>query len=225
MRYFSHLYPDTLMLSMKKIKSKTINVWLSDVAATSPVPGGGSAVCLAAATAAGLVQMAASYTTGEKWADRAETMNSAISETAMLRQRALTFMDQDVITFQHVIASYALDSKNQEQKAKRSESIRQSLIDAAKPLQQIALLSHRLSKLCSDLALMADPVVLSDVAVAASYTRCALEGCIVNLEQSLRLISDPVERKSIALIISSATSDIQVAHAVHNIVRERLEAP
>jgi formiminotetrahydrofolate cyclodeaminase len=201
-----------------------MDAWLAELAGRSPAPGGGAAAALFAATAAGLIGMVTAYTTGPRWADREARMQQLNDEAARLRADALTGADDDAAAFSAVGAAYGLPKETEEQKAIRRAGIQQALIGAAGPPAQAGLLAARLIDMAQELVDSSNPNVLSDVAVAASAARAALESAIVNIEINLRLIQDEAETSRLGSTVSDLETAMGAASRIVGAVRERLQS-
>jgi methenyltetrahydrofolate cyclohydrolase len=204
------------------IGDQTVDGWLAELARRSPAPGGGAAAALCAATAAGLIGMVTAYTTGPRWADRQERMQQLNDEAARLRADAVVVADDDAAAFSAVGAAYQLAAETNEQKAVRRASIQQALIGAAGPPAQAGRLAARLVQMAQELADSSNPNVVSDVAVAASAARAALESAIVNIEINLRELHDVHETARLGSIVSDLETAISAAGSVVGAVREKL---
>jgi len=202
----------------------SVNDWLESLAAKQPTPGGGAAAGLGLATAAALVSMVSVYTTGEKWADRTERME-AINEQAMkLRGQALELMDEDAQAFAAVGAAYRMPVDNDADKDTRNLAIQTALAGAAEPPRQIVTLSADVIDLCQELVTTANPNVISDVAVAASFSKAAVEAAIVNVEINEKLLSDESEKVKLQESVKTAETLLTAADAVVKEVRQRMQA-
>ncbi len=199
-----------------------ISAWLTALASRTPTPGGGAAAALCAATSASLIAMVAEYTTGEKWADRAERMRSVIAEATVLRERAIALADADAQAFQAVGAAYKLPRETGQQQSDRRAAIQAALIGAAEPPVLTGQLCGRLVVLAGELAETGNPNVLSDVAVASSVARSALESAIVNIEINLAQIRDDDESKRLTGVIEHLAGAIRAADRVTAVVRKKV---
>jgi methenyltetrahydrofolate cyclohydrolase len=166
--------------------------------------------------------MVTAYTTGPKWADREARMRQLNDEAARLRADALAVADDDAAAFSAVGAAYQLPRETEEQKAIRRARIQQALIGAAGPPTQAGLLAARLTDMARELVDSSNPNVLSDVAVASSAARAALESAIVNIEINLRQIQDKAEASRLDAIVSDLETAIVAASSIVGAVRERL---
>jgi formiminotetrahydrofolate cyclodeaminase len=149
-------------------------------------------------------------------------MQQLNDEAARLRADALTGADDDAAAFSAVGAAYQLPKETEEQMAVRRAGIQQALIGAAGPPAQAGLLAARLIEMAQDLVDSSNPNVLSDVAVAASAARAALESAIVNIEINLRLIQDKAETSRLDSIVSDLETAMGAASGIVGAVREKL---
>jgi len=206
------------------MENTTLKQWLEELASQQPTPGGGGAAALAAAVAAGLIGMVSIYTTGEKWPDRRDRMQAISNEAAILRAEALGLMQADADAFAKVGAAYALTKDTKDDIAYRLEMIQYALQEAAKPPTVVVNLGTKLLALAESIVPEGNPNVISDVAVAASQIRAALEGAIVNIEINAKLITNEQAKEKLALVISTAEEAIEGTNAVVAAVRGRITA-
>jgi len=81
-----------------------------------------------------------------------------------------------------------------------------------------------LLKLAEELAPVANPNVISDVAVAASHIRAALEGAIINIEINQQLIKNVAVKQQLQQIIQQGTEASRQTDPITKVVRERIKA-
>lgn len=84
--------------------------WLEALASRRPTPGGGGAAAIAAAIGVAAGQMAARYTTGGKWADRAIEAEALIARLDAAGRELLAAADEDAAAFAELQASWRDDS-------------------------------------------------------------------------------------------------------------------
>jgi methenyltetrahydrofolate cyclohydrolase len=172
------------------MKDETISDWLAGLSARQATPGGGAVAALSVAASAGLIGMVTNYTTGPKWSDREEHMKHLNAEAAVVREQALGLMDEDAKAFAAVGAAYTLPKATEAEQKARAEVMQVALQVAAQPPHQIGLLAARVLDMAEELVGAGNPAVVSDVAVAASMARAALEGAIINIEINAANIKD-----------------------------------
>ena len=113
------------------MRDETLSAFLGQLAARAPAPGGGATAALHAAQSAALVAMVARYSNGARY--DAELMARILTETDMLRDKAVTLAEEDAAAFGAVSAAYRLPKETTEQQEARSAAIAEALIGAARP--------------------------------------------------------------------------------------------
>ncbi|GAA3698986.1 hypothetical protein GCM10022224_076170 [Nonomuraea antimicrobica] len=200
------------------MRDLTIINFLTELAGRVPAPGGGATAALHAAQSAALLGMVARYTTGEKYADQAETVVAVIAETDNLRARALKLIEEDATAFTAVSDAYRLP-KGEE----RSAAIARALVGAAEPPARVIEAAARLVELCELLLPIGNRNVVTDVAAAAEAARAALTTARVNVEINLGGIKDERVREKLNTRISGVNAAVARADWVTAEVREEIK--
>ena len=206
------------------ISDEKLGDFLDRLADRVPVPGGGATAALHAAQGAALLGMVARYTTGEKYAEHAETIGRIITEVDELRGIALRLADADADAFTAVTEAYRLPKSTAEEKAARSAIIVQALVGAAWPPAQVISIAGMVADLAQALVEIGNRNVISDVAAAAESARAAAATARVNVEINLAGITD--EQASLEMIAETGKADgiIALAEQVTAAVREQIRA-
>ncbi|MFI7637213.1 cyclodeaminase/cyclohydrolase family protein [Nonomuraea sp. NPDC049400] len=192
--------------------------FLAELAARVPAPGGGATAALHAAQAAALLGMVARYTTGERYADHAETVVAVIAETDTLRARALRLAEEDAAAFTAVTDAYRLP-KGEE----RSTAIARALAGAAEPPARVVEAATRVIELCEELLPICNRNVVTDVAAAAEAARAALTTARVNVEVNLAGLKDQPLREKLNHRVSGVDAAVAKADWVTAEVREEIK--
>ncbi|MFI6923298.1 cyclodeaminase/cyclohydrolase family protein [Nonomuraea spiralis] len=191
--------------------------FLAELADKVPAPGGGATAALHAAQSAALLGMVARYTTGERYAEHAETVVGVIGETDALRARALRLAEEDAAAFTAVSDAYRLP-KGEE----RSASIARALAGAAEPPARVVETATRLVELCELLLPIGNRNVVTDVAAAADAARAALTTARLNVEINLRGIKDERVREALDSRLADVEAAVARADRVTAEVREEI---
>ncbi|MCK2216817.1 cyclodeaminase/cyclohydrolase family protein [Actinomadura sp. ATCC 31491] len=199
------------------MRDSTINDFLAELAGRVPAPGGGATAALHAAQAAALLGMVARYTTGERYAGHAVTVEAVIAETDELRARGLKLAEEDAAAFTAVTDAYRLP-KGEE----RSATIARALAGAAEPPARVAEAATRAVELCELLLPIANRNVVSDVAAAAEAARAALTTARVNVEVNLPGIEDERLRAKLRSRVAGVDAAVARADRVTAEVREEI---
>ncbi len=200
----------------------SVKEWLERLSAKVPVPGGGAVAALAAAISAAQLGMVSAYTTGPKWQDREAEMQSFNDELSSLREQAILLMSKDAEAFTNVRTAYNLPRTTDKEKAERHEVIQRSLAVAAEPPRQTTELALRLTDIAEKLVTICNPNVISDVAVAVSMTRAALESAIVNIEINKQQLEDAGTTRKLQSAIQESEAAMQKADEIVSAVRKRI---
>lgn len=207
------------------MRKTTVEDWLTDLASELPAPGGGAAAGVSAAMAAALVSMVCNLTIGKpKFAEHEAVMREVLAEAERLRLEALQLAEDDAEAFSGVIAAYKLPKSSDEEKAARTAAIQAGLVDAAAVPLAVAKVSAEVIRLSGRILEGSNPNVLSDVAVAASAAKSALESAALNVDINVVAIKDPAERERLASTLNEALQSKVQAEAIMQIVAKRIRA-
>jgi formiminotetrahydrofolate cyclodeaminase len=206
------------------VPEESLDQWLAALASRTPAPGGGAAAALAAATAAALVSMVASYTTGERWADRSEGMKAVNGQAATLRLKALDLVEADARAFGRVSEAYAMPKITAAEQELRERAIQEALTGAVEPPRAVGDVALAVLALAEGLVEDGNPNVISDIAVASSLARAAIESAAVNIEINRALISDPVRQSDLEAAIDQLEGGLSWADSTTTRVRDKLKA-
>jgi formiminotetrahydrofolate cyclodeaminase len=116
---------------------------LEELAAPSEVPGAGSALAAALATAAAVVQMAARLSPGS-WADAA----GVAAQAASLRDRAVQLVDEDAEAYRSALEARAAADETAKPE-QRDWTLGQVTAAAAEPPLALVRLAADLTELCA----------------------------------------------------------------------------
>lgn len=174
---------------------------LEELAAPRAVPGSGSALAVALAAAAAVVQMAARLST-DTWPDAAGIAAQAES----LRERAVALVDEDAEAYRRAVE--AQNAPTADPSAERRDfALGRAVSAAAEPPLTLASVATDLAQLCAAASGKVESRVHADVAAAAALAagvaRGACELVAVNLTA---LPGDPrvVEAESLAVASEAA---------------------
>jgi formiminotetrahydrofolate cyclodeaminase len=203
------------------VEHQEIGAWLDDLASSAPAPGGGAAAAMQVAVAAGLVEMVTNLTIGNpRYAEHEQTMIEARREAGEQRRLAIQLADDDARAFTAVTDAYKLPKSTDEEKAARTAAIQQSLLGAADVPVRTAVAASAVLDLAERILPGANVNVLSDVAVAASSARAALDAAIVNVEINRAAIKDEAVRERLGDAVAAAERDLDRADALVATVRK-----
>ncbi len=204
------------------MRDDKIGDFLDQLAARVPAPGGGAAAALSAAQAAALLSMVARYSTGEKYAEHAETIRAVLAESEATRDRAVQLARDDAAAFAVVAAAYQLPKATPEQKATRTAAIARALFGAAQPPAATITAAGRLVELAETLLPIGNRNVITDVAVAAELARAAVACARLNVEINLADLKEEDARLSFRDALARVDELVARAEKVTAAVREMI---
>lgn len=143
---------------------------LEELAAPREVPGAGSALAVALAMAAAVVQMAARLSPGS-WADAAGVAAQAES----LLDRATKLVDEDAEAYRRALEARAAGAQA-EKPEQRDFALGRATAAAAEPPLALARLAVDLAELCGAAGARVEPRVHADVAAAAALAAAVARG-------------------------------------------------
>src|SRR6516165_8532771 len=182
------------------MRDETITVFLDQLAARVPAPGGGATAALHAAQSAALLAMVARYSDGAKY--DADLMNHVITEADGIRNDALTLAERDAAAFGAVADAYRLPKETDEERQARSAAITAGLAEELRPA--------------------GNRNVVTDVAAAAEAARAAAVTAQVNIEVNLRGMKDPTVEGELAAMCEVTEDVVARAAGVVAAVREEI---
>lgn len=167
-------------------RAPSLGGWLDDLASAAPAPGGGAAAAVDLAIGAALVSMVCHLTIGKpRYAEHEATMTDALARAEAARAASADLAEQDAVAFGAVSDAYRLPRESDGDKAARRAAIQEALVGAA----EVPLLTAERAVEVIDLAGRildgANVNVVSDVAVAATSARAALQAARINVEINL----------------------------------------
>jgi formiminotetrahydrofolate cyclodeaminase len=201
----------------------TIGSWLDDLASDSPAPGGGAAAAMNAAVGAALVSMVCNLTIGKpRYAEHEPLMRRVLEESTELRTQAMRLAGDDAAAFAAVTDAYKLPKDTDVEKAARTDAIQAALVSAADVPLRTAAVAAGIIDAAGRIIDGANVNVLSDVAVAASSARAALEAAVINVEINLAAMRDVSRRQELRAALDKHATAAEQADRIVTTVRERI---
>ena len=181
---------------------------LEELAAPREVPGAGSALAVALATAAAVVQMAARLSP-DSWTDAAGVAAQAES----LRERAAALVDEDADAYRKALEARAAADEKQKPE-QRDWSLGRVTAAAAEPPLALARLAADLADLCAAAGPRVEPRVHADVAAAAALAAAVARGARELVAANLTALPGDVrveEAERLALAAAEAAAGVHRA--------------
>lgn len=165
----------------------SVDQFMSSIASSDPVPGGGSVAAHSGALAASLVQMVAGLTIGKKkYAAVESVMKEVALSAAALANRLSSLVQKDADAFASVSEAYKLPKESPAQQDHRQQVIEKALLGAAEVPLETARACIEVAKLADVCAEKGNQNALTDAGVAsllaASGARGAAYNVLINLK-------------------------------------------
>ena len=170
---------------------QSLSGFVSGVASSAPVPGGGSVAAHVGALAAALVQMVAGLTAGKKkYAAVDAEMRSLALDAAGLVTQLSALVSRDAAAFAEVAAAYKLPNEPAEAAARRKEAVTKALLGAAQVPLETARACARAAELAIAVATKGNTNAASDAGVAALLAEAGCRGAALNVRINVASLDD-----------------------------------
>ena len=199
------------------MREQEIGSWLDELASAAPAPGGGAGAAMLAAIGAALVAMVCNLTIGKpRYAEHDQLMRAALAAAEELRGRAEALAAEDAAAFRAVMQAYRQPDE---------AAVQAALVGAADVPMRTAAVAAQVIDLAGRILAGANVNVISDVAVAASAARAALDAAAINVEVNIAAMRDEGRRAALRAELSQHLLAGPVADSVVAAVRARINPP
>lgn len=165
--------------------------FLDNLAAGTPVPGGGSASAYAGAMGAALVAMVARLSQGKKKYAEVEPRMEEIETAAEDYRKSLTeAVAKDSAAFTAVMTAYKMPKDSPEEKLGRSKAIQNATLQAVMVPLEVAASCVNLISLAAEVAEKGNKKALADAGAGAALARAAYTGAAMNVQINLFSLED-----------------------------------
>lgn len=165
----------------------SITNFINELSSKSPVPGGGGASALIGAIGISLCSMVANLTSGKKKYEKYQNdIENILLRTSVSIKNLLELIERDAEVFEPLSMAYSIP-KNQ---PNRDEILEDALINACSvPMEILKEVSNTVC-IIEDLCYKGTKLAISDVGVAASACRSAMEGAAMNVYINTKLMQN-----------------------------------
>ncbi len=173
------------------LAGSTVKEFLSELASSSPAPGGGSVAALAGALGAALTSMVCNLTIGkEKYADVQDEIKKVLKKSEALRNKLTILIDKDTDAFNDVMKAFKMPKETEEQKNKRSNAIQEGYKIAASVPLETARTCEEILDVALVVAKKGNQSSITDAAISAIMAKVGVKSAILNVKINLGSIKD-----------------------------------
>jgi len=174
---------------------------LTSIAAKTPTPGGGAVASITAALSASLAQMVVNYSIGKKsLAGHAELHQAALHTLQEQATTAMALAQDDARAYSRLNELLKLDKSNARRQREFPAAV-QASIDAPRAVLQRAL---EMLKLLQTLSTTINPMLKSDLAIAAVLAEAAVRAAAWNIRVNLPLLDDAAKQADLNALLSKS---------------------
>lgn len=227
----SDLYPfkpeekviDYMVENKNNLISLDVKEFLTELASSSPAPGGGSVAALSGALSAALSAMVCNLTIGkEKYQDVEKGIKESLKKIEKIRSELTDLIDLDTNAFNDVIKAFKMPKKTKYEIEQRKIKIQNGYKNAAMiPLRtaRTCLMIFDIAELLSD---KGNKNSITDAAVSAIMANSGVKSAILNVKINLGSISDKkyVNNLSKELIDIEKKSDLHTEKILRKILKQ-----
>lgn len=162
--------------------------FVRELAAGTPLPGGGCAVAVAGALAAALGALAAKITARRQPGDQEGGGPELLDQLESAQTALLELADEDAMAYQEVVQALRLPRTTGAEQERRRQSVQQAFLTASGPPLALARWGSKLLEWALILVRQGDRVILADVGVMGYLAQAVIQGGLVNVAANLRMV-------------------------------------
>lgn len=167
-----------------------VRAFLAATAARTPTPGGGSVAALTGALSAALAQMALQYTLGKKkYEAHAAAIAAALGQLQKASDLLAALVAEDVAAYAALSVFLKMPAAQRDQ----DPAYPSALAAAIRIPQSTGGLGLHILELCQELREKTNPLLLSDLAIAATLAHATVHASELNVLINLGLLPEKTE--------------------------------
>jgi len=164
-----------------------MNDFIKQLSSSSPVPGGGGASALVGGIGVALCSMVANLTSGKKKYEEYQLeIETVLKKTDLSIQHLLSLIEKDAEVFEPLAQAYGIPKDNPD----RTEVLESALVKACTVPLEIMEEIENIADVLDMLLKKGTRLAVSDVGVAATVLRSAVEGAALNVYINTKLMKN-----------------------------------
>lgn len=183
--------------------------FLSELASSSPAPGGGSVAALSGALGAALSSMVCNLTIEkEKYVNVQDEIKKVLNKSEKIRKKLTKLIDKDTEAFNDVMKAFKMSKETEEQKNIRNKAIQEAYKLAASVPLETAIICEEILDVAMVVAIKGNQSSITDAAMSAIMAKAGVEGAILNVKINLASIKDEKFVKNINVKIKELQKNV-----------------
>ncbi len=188
--------------------SLTLSNFLSELASSSPAPGGGSVAALSGAISAALTSMVCNLTIGkEKYIQVQDEIKKLLNKSEQIRKELTKLIDKDTQAFNDVIKAFKMPKENEKQIELRKKAIQEGYKTAAGVPLETAKICEEILDLTKIVSEIGNQNSITDAAISAIMAKSGVDAAILNVRINLNSIKDEDFVKNIDAQLNNLNSN------------------
>ncbi|KYK22106.1 methenyltetrahydrofolate cyclohydrolase [Thermoplasmatales archaeon SM1-50] len=176
---------------MTKLVTLTVEMFLEELASSSPAPGGGSAAALSGAVGTALSSMVCNLTTGKPGYETVQQdIKEILEKSESLRKDLTGLIDKDTEAFNQVMKTIKMPKETNEQKEQRRNALQIAFKHAAEVPFETAQKCVQVIDIAHILAQKGNKNSISDAAVSTVMAHAGVQAAVLNVRINLSSIKD-----------------------------------
>ena len=192
----------------------TVKDFASELASSSPAPGGGTIAAVSGSFAAGLGSMICALTLNRpKDPTGPDQLPAAMERFHQIRARMVELADEDTAAFNRVMEAFQLPKNTDAEKTARKAKIAEATLYAAQVPMETAGLAVEVCRLLRQAAAIVNDNVLSDCGVGIECARTAALGAFMNVSINLPGVKDEAQASALRERLDSLRAELEDCYA------------
>jgi glutamate formiminotransferase/formiminotetrahydrofolate cyclodeaminase len=171
--------------------SLSVKDFLTELASSSPAPGGGSVAALSGALGAALSSMVGNLTVGKKdYEPVQDEIKTLLGKCGQIQRKLTELIDKDTEAFNDVIKAFKMPKDTEQQREQRKKAIQKGYKTAAQVPLETANTCANVLDMALVIAEKGNKNSITDAAVSALMAQTGVEGAILNVKINIASIKD-----------------------------------
>jgi len=180
--------------------------FVKELSSDKPYPGGGSVSCLGGALGLALALMVGRIVLKRKESPR---LKQILAKLEAIEEKALSGIDEDVVSYKKVVDAYGLSKENSERAKKISEALREAYV-SQKDFAMVLIEAKRLQEALGEFV---EGSISSDLILSGEFLRAAFRGAYHTAKINADYFKDKIAQAEALNVLSSLEKEFGAGSA------------